>query len=253
LTFARTHAVDEPINPPGELSPLTAALQEAGRAPTDAAKASIYRRLLDAVLLAPLAPASTDEKAILLVERKPDGRHELPVFSCRRAFRLWGAVPTHLAVRAPDLFRTALLQGVDRVALDPAGPVRATLGSWEVRRIAAGTVPEVHGSPDRDARSALGLPDPPLPDDFRQALCAALADLAKVTSAAVFEAEPVRGRRHLVVGMRLAADEPAEPLAERIHDRIAATAPDGAMLNYARLEDGEPFASLEPRATVYRS
>ena len=241
------------IEPPGELSPLTAALGEAGRAPTDAAKASVYRQLLDAVLLAPLDLESTDERAILLVERKEDGRLELPAFSCRQAFRLWGAVPTHLAVRAPDLFQTALLEGVDRVVLDPSGPVRVTLGSWEVRRLAAGTTPEVHGSPDRDARSALGLPDPPLPEEFRRAVCEAVAELAAVESAAVFEADPVRGRRHLVVGLRLADDEPAEPLIERIHDRIAAAVPDEAMLNYARLEDGEPFASLEPAATVYRS
>jgi SseB protein N-terminal domain len=245
--------VNEPVTPPGELSPLAAALGEAGRAPTNAAKVSIYRQLLDAVLLAPLDPESTDERAILLVERKPDGRLELPAFSCRRAFRLWGAVPTHLAVRAPDLFRTALLQGVDRVALDPAGPVRATLGSWEVRRLADGTVPEVHGSPDRDARSALGLPDPPLPEEFRQALCEAAAELTRIVAAAVFEADPVRGRRHLVVGLRLAGDERAEPLAEHIHERIAAAVPDEAMLNYARLEDGEPFARLEPDAIVYRS
>ena len=250
---ARTHAVDEPVQPPGELSRLTAALQEAGRAPTDAASASIYRELADAVLLAPLDPASTAERAILLVERQPDGRHVLPAFSCRRAFRLWGAVPTHLAVRAPDLFRAALLQGVDRVALDPAGPVRATLGSWEVRRIAAGTVPDLHGSPDRDARSALGLPDPPLPEDFRRALCEALTEPATVMSAAVFEADPVRGRRHLVVGLRLAEDEDAAALIERIHDRIAIAVPDDAMLNYARLADGEPFASLESDATIYRA
>jgi hypothetical protein len=74
-----------------------------------------------------------------------------------------------------------------------------------------------------------------------------------VESAAVFEADPVRGRRHLVVGLRLPDDERAEPLIERIHDRIAAAVPDEAMLNYARLEDGEPFSSLEPDATVYRS
>jgi hypothetical protein len=37
------------------------------------------------------------------------------------------------------------------------------------------------------------------------------------------------------------------------HDRIAAAVPDEAMLNDARLEDGEPFATLEPDATVYRS
>ena len=241
------------IEPPGELSRLTAVLGEAGRAPTDAAKAAIYRQLLEAVLLAPLDPESTEERAILLVERTGDGRLELPAFSGRRAFRLWGAVPTHLAARAPELFRTALLEGVDRVVLDPSGPVRVTLGSWEVRRLAAGTVPDVHGSPDRDARSALGLPDPPLPEAFLRAVREAAAELAAVRSAAVFEADPVRGRRHLVVALRLLDDEPAEPLIERIHERIAAAVPDEAMLNYARLEDGEPFSSLEPDATVYRS
>ena len=239
----------DPLTAPDHDSALSRALVAVAQSPDDARKAAVYAALLEAVLLAPLDPASTGEKAVLLVERTVNG-HELPAFSSKQAFQTWGAVPTQLAVRAPELFQAALLQGIDRVQLDPAGPVKVTLGSWEVRRIAAGTVPAPHGSPDRDRRSALGLPDPPLPASFVDQITARVSVLEEITSAAVFEADPVRGRRHLVIGLRARAPLD-EPLIEAIADGLAA--PDGALVNYLRLTDDPSFAALEAQATVYRS
>ena len=167
--------MNEELEPPGELSPLTAALGEAGRSPTDAAKASIYRQLLDAVLLAPLDPREHGRARRAARGAQPDGRLELPAFSCRRAFRLWGAVPDASRRRArPSSSRPRCSRASSASCSIPPGPVRVTLGSWEVRRIAAGTVARaVHGSPDRDPRTPLGLPDPPLPEAFADALCGA--------------------------------------------------------------------------------
>jgi len=239
----------DPLAPPDHDSVLSRALLAVGQTPDDARRAAVYEALLTAVLLAPLDPAaSTADRAVLLVERTATA-HRLPAFSSKQAFETWGVVPTHLAVRAPELFQAALLQGVDSVQLDSAGPVKVTLGSWEVRRIAAGTTPDPHGSPDRDRRSALGLPDPPLPAAFTEALTRALDKDDALTEAAVFEADPVRGRRHLVVALRSQYPPEIDP----VHEAISALVPDGALLNYARLTDEQPFAGLLPEATVYRS
>ena len=233
------------LTPPGDTSALTAALAAVGRAPGDATKAAVYERLLGATLLAPLDPLeSTAEQAVMLVERTPAGL-ELPLFSAAEPFRLWGVVPTHLTAAAPELFQAALRQGIDRVVLDPAGPVRVALGSWEVRRIAFNQAPAVHGSPDRDQRTPLGPPDPPLPEAFADALHHALED-QPVTEATVFEADPVRGRRHLVIALR--ADDPA-PVVDAIHDRLAPEAPDQALLNYTALTGELPAQGT----TVYRA
>jgi hypothetical protein len=240
----------EPLTAPDHDSALSRALLTVGGRPDDASRAAVYDALLQAVLLAPLDPASTEEKAVLLVERTAAG-HVLPAFSSKQAFAQWGAVPTWLAVRAPELFRAALLQGIDAVRLDAAGPVKVTLGSWEVRRIAAGSAPTPHGSPDRDARSALGLPDPPLPTAFTAAIAARARSIAGIRAVAVFEGDPVRARRHLVLGIR--AEPPLEPLIDALHDGLAP--PDRALVNYLHLtgEDDPRFAGLERRATVYRS
>lgn len=238
----------DPLTAPDHDCALSRALLAVGERPDDARRTAVYAALLDAVLLAPLDPASTAEKAVLLVERTANG-HELPAFSSRQAFATWGAVPTQLVVRAPELFQAALLQGIDRVQLDPAGPVKVTLGSWEVRRIAAGTVPTTRGSPDRDRRSALGLPDPPLPASFVDEITGRLSARPEIASAAVFEADPVRGRRHLVIGLRGGPLD--QPVIDAIDEGLAA--PDGALVNYLRLADDPSFADLEQKATIYRS
>lgn len=234
---------------PDRESALSRALLAVAQDPDDASKAAVYAALLHAVLLAPLDPASTAEKAVLLVERTAAGQLGLPAFSSAQAFAAWGVVPTRLAVRAPELFRAALLQGIDAVQLDPAGPVKVTLGSWEVRRIAAGSAPAPHGSPDRDRRSALGLPDPPLPAAFRQAIADRARSIPGIRSVAVFEGDPVRARRHLVIGIR--AEPPVEPLIEALQGGPAP--PDQALVNHLHLTDDPRFAALERRATVYRS
>ena len=111
----------DPLTAPDHDSALSRALLAVGRRPDDASNAAVYEALLQAVLLAPLDSASTEEKAVLLVERTATG-HVLPAFSSKQAFAAWGAVPTWLAVRAPELFRAALLQGIDAVQLDPRSP-----------------------------------------------------------------------------------------------------------------------------------
>jgi len=161
--------------------------------PSPAGQRAVYEALLAGELHVP-----RDATGSVLVDRGTSGRGPaLWVFSGERSAGLWGLAADAVPVAARDLLAFAVAHGVEQVAVDTAGPVAVTLGSWEVRRLAAGEIPTA----GCDERLAIALPRSWLPATFTGALAAAAAPLdAALTALSVYEADPLRGRRHLVVG-----------------------------------------------------
>ena len=213
--------------------------------PSPAGQRAVYEALLAGELLVP-----RDAGGAVLIDRGSRARGPaLWVFSGERSVGLWGLAADTVPVPARDLLAFAVSHGVEQVAIDTAGPVAATLGSWEVRRLAVGEIP-TQGS---DERLAIALPRTPLPAAFTDALAGAAAPLdAALTAVSVYEADPVRGRRHLLIGLHVDADAPLAAFVDVLHAALERIAPDGALLNYTTVADAPPFASLEPGAVVWR-
>ena len=206
---------------------------------------AVHEALLDADVLVP-----RDEDGRVLIDRGTPGRGpSLVVFSGPRPAQAWGLAAD--AVRAParELLAYAASQGIEQVALDPSGPVAVVLGSWEMRRLAAGQLP----TPGGEERLAIAPLRAPLPSAAVEALGSAAAPLGGLDAVSVYEADPLRGRRHLLVGLHLAGDTPLEPVVDALHAALEPVAPDGALVNFAVVApDRPPFAALEPAAVVWR-
>ena len=225
---------------------LSAALAALAAAPSSPdAQRAVHVALLDAEVLVP-----RDADGRVMIDRGTPGRGpSLVLFSTAETAEAWGLASDAVRVGARELFEFAATSGIEQVALDPAGPVAVTLGSWEVRRLAVGEVP----TPGSDERLAIALPSPPLPDVFRTAVEVAAAPLGALGAVSVYEADPLRGRRHLVVGLHVAAGTPLEPLVDALHAALDPVAPDGALLNFTVVAADAPrFAALEPDAVLWR-
>jgi hypothetical protein len=202
-------------------------------------------------LYAALAQARLEvgvDAGALLVERLADGRPAVLAFSGAAARRRFADALDVVEIGAQEAFAGILAGGVEAIVIDPGGPVRVELGSWELRRLAAGELPDPDAPPERDHQLAIE-PAGPLPDAFVAAVREACAQRAEIVRAAVYEADPVRGQRHLLVALQTAED--VAPAAGELHERLAPCAPDGAVLTYAALVDAEPFAGTARAATVY--
>jgi hypothetical protein len=97
----------------------------------------VYEALLAGELLVP----RDAEGAVLIDRGSRDRGPALWVFSGARSVGLWGLAADTVPVPARDLLAFAVSHGVEQVAIDTAGPVAATLGSSEVRHLAAGEIP----------------------------------------------------------------------------------------------------------------
>lgn len=238
--------------PPNELA---AALLAAGRTPSPEARSAVYAALLEAEVLVALDPDADAAGPAVLVERDAPGGPALLLFSRPETLALWGGSDVSARGGARELLAGAVAQGLERVIVDRAGPVAVTLSSWEVRRLAAGETPGPDAGSHLDEHLAIAVPGEPL-GELPAALARALEPHPETLAAAVLEADPVRGRRHLLVAIRLDRDRHPdaglEPLVDLLHPVLEPAAPDHALLNYAELVDAEPLASLEAAATVWR-
>jgi hypothetical protein len=221
---------------------LASALSDLATDTSSEAQARLYAALTQARL-----EVGVDAGA-LLVERLADGRPAVLAFSGAAARRRFADPLEVVEVDAQEAFAGILAGGVEAIVIDPGGPVRVELGSWELRRLAAGELPDPDAPPERDHQLAIE-PAGPLPDAFVATVREACAQRPEVVRAAVYEADPVRGQRHLLVALQ--SDGGGAPPAAELHEQLAARAPDGAVLTYAALVDAEPFASTARAATVY--
>jgi hypothetical protein len=186
----------------------------------------------------------------VLVERLADGRPAALAFSGEAARRRFAPALEFVEMPATDAFGGILAGGVEAVVLDPGGPVRVELGSWEMRRLAAGELPDPDAPPQRDGQVAIE-PATELPEAFLAAIRDACAARDDVDRLAVYEADPIRGRRHLLLAVATDADADVTEPAAALHAQLQPVAPDGARLSFAHLIDAEPFRDTAAAATVY--
>jgi SseB protein N-terminal domain len=221
---------------------LDTALRDLAQDASPAAQDALYGALIDGVVQVGV------EDGAVLVERVADGRPAALLFSGDEPRARFAPGVDTVTLAGPDAFTTLVAAGVEAAVLDAAGPVRIELGSWELRRLAAREHPDPDAPPERDGQLAIEPARDRLDDAFLAELRAAAADDERIERLAVYEADPVRGRRHLVLAFETNGD-PFDTSAA-LHTRLADRTPDDAVLNFALLTDDEPFRSTVDAATV---
>ena len=93
-----------------------------------------------------LAPAGADSLLDFVGTVQEDGTTALLAFADSGALSRWSPEHAFVAVKAPDLCALVLDRGLHALDIDPAGPVRLTLGPETLRRCAlARTAPSSSG------------------------------------------------------------------------------------------------------------
>ena len=219
--------------PTGPEVPLAATLL--GLALGTATPAAVHARLLSGTVLVALADPPPGARAQIVAQPDADGALALLAFSDARSLAAWDEPPASASLAGRELLAMAAAKGIDRVVIDPAGPVRVTLSPGEIAALGAGRMPDAADLAAVPAPVAgpltLGPPEPAVEEHVLVALRAALEPLADVRAAYVAEGPRSGLRRTLVVvlepadparGDALAAAVPA--LAERIAPLVAAEA-----------------------------
>lgn len=216
----------------------------------------VYEVLLGSDLVVALARAAEsagaeEERFELVAAPDSEGAPALVAFSGPATLERWPS-PGGVAVRpAAEVIEAALTYGV-RLAIDPVGPVSLTLVRWELRRLAAGSLPdpaESAAGAAEDARTAVGAPARPV-TEVEAALRRRLGAHPHVREAWLLEGDPIAGRRQLVVALLF--DAPTDEAAghatiDALHDELAAFAPPRAVVNYTVVREDRKLRALRER------
>ena len=185
-----------------------------------ATPADVHARLLAGTVLVALDDPPPGARAQFVAAPDADGHWALLAFSDPRTLAAWGEPPAAASFAGRELLALAAAKGIDRVVVDPAGPVRVTLSAGEVAALGAGRLP---GPADAAATPApvegpltLRPPEPAVEEHVLAALRAALEDLRGLSRAYVAEGPRSGLRRTLVVVLEPAAPEDAGALAAAV-------------------------------------
>lgn len=237
------------------LGELPAALGRLASDGSDEQLRRVYEVLLGSDLVVPLARAAESagehERVELMAARDSEGAPALVAFSSPATLERWPE-PAGVAVRsATETIEAALTNGV-RLAIDPAGPVILTLARWELRRLAAGALPdpaESDAGAAEDACTAVGAPVRAV-TELEATLRQRLGAHPHVREAWLLDGDPIAGRRQLVVALLF--DAPADEAAgqatiDALHDELTALAPPRTVVNYTVVREDGKLRALRER------